>query len=140
MKKLILLFCIAFTCLISSAQTNKEYEKAVMEYLEVTNTKETAVSGLVAVYQGMNLGVKDLQGMSEEIVDAMWPIMIKGYIPIMQQYYTLDDLKAIIAFYKTPAGKKLAKYNPEVAQKAMELSTTPEMINAIQPIIFKYLQ
>lgn len=90
------------------------------------------------MYQNMNLPISNMQGMCEKIVDIMWPKMIQGYSTIMQQYYSLDDLNTIVSFYKTPAGRKFAKYNPVVVQKAMEFSSTPEMVRLIDPINLKY--
>lgn len=140
MKKLLLFFCICFSGLIATAQSGKGYEKAVIDFMEATNAKETTITGLVSMYQNMNLPVSNMQGMCEEIVDTLWPKMIEGYTSIMQEYYSLDELNAIIAFYKTPAGKKFAKYNPVVVKKAMEFSMTPEMYSLIEPIILKYIK
>lgn len=140
MKRLVLLFCIVFSISFANAQSGNGYEKAVIEFMEVTNSKETAITGLISIYQNMNLPVANMQGMCEEIVDTLWPKMIEGYTSIMQEYYSLDELNAIIAFYKTPAGKKFAKYNPVVVQKGMEFSMTPEMYSLIEPIILKYIK
>lgn len=138
MKKLLLFICICFSGLIATAQSGKGYEKAVIDFMEATNAKETTITGLVSMYQNMNLPISNMQGMCEEIVDIMWPKMIQGYSTIMQEYYSLDDLNTIVSFYKTPAGRKFAKYNPVVVQKAMEFSMTPEMVSLIEPIILKY--
>ena len=138
MKKIILLFSLVLSSIVSHAQVGSGYEKAVVDFMEVTNAKETTTTALVSMYQNMNLPISNMQGMCEEIVDTMWPKMISGYTKIMQEYYTLDELKDIIAFYRTPAGKKFAKYNPEVVQKAMEFSMSSEMVSQIEPIIRKY--
>lgn len=140
MKRLIIFLSISFVYLIASAQSGNGYEKAVLEFMEVSNAKETAITAMVSMYQNMNLPVRNMQKMCEEIVEAMWPKMIQGYTTIMQEYYSLDDLNTIISFYKTPAGKKFAKYNPEVMQKAMEFSMSPEMVNLIEPIVLKYVR
>lgn len=47
--------------------------------------------------------------------------LIEKMIPIYDKYYTLDDLKAINAFYDTPAGKKLISVMPQVTMEAMKV-------------------
>lgn len=138
MKKLLLYIFFSCSFILVYAQNGNGYDRAVVDFMEVTNAKETTISGLESMYQSMNLQVNNMHRMCEEIVDAMWPNMIKGYSTIMQEYYTLDELNAIISFYRTPAGKKFAKYNPAVTQKAMEFCMSSDMINLIKPIILKY--
>lgn len=139
MKRLFLYIIFSFSFILTYAQSGNGYERSVADFMEVTNAKQTTISGLESMYQNMNLQVSNMHRMCEEIVEAMWPNMIKGYTTVMQEYYTLDELNAIISFYKTPAGKKFAKYNPAVIQKAMEFSMSPEMINLVKPILLKYM-
>lgn len=138
MKKLLLYIFFSCSFILAFAQNGNGYERAVVDFMEATNAKQTTISGLESMYQSMNLQVNNMHRMCEEIVEAMWPNMVKGYSTIMREYYTLDELNAIISFYKTPAGKKFAKYNPAVMQKAMEFCMSSDMINLIQPIILKY--
>ncbi len=138
MKKILLYFLLVIPFL-ANAQTGHGYERAVIDFMEVTNAKETTISGLESMYQNMNLQVSNLHQMCTEVVETMWPRMIKGYTVIMQEYYTLNELNEIICFYKTPAGRKFARYNPVVVQKVMEFSMSSEMVNLIQPIILKYV-
>ena len=41
--------------------------------------------------------------------------------PVYQKHLTLEDLKAITEFYKTPAGKKLAEKTPLITQESMKV-------------------
>ena len=137
MKKF-LLYILFLAPLFAYAQTDNGYEKAVSDFMEVTNAKETTMAGIESMFQKMNLQVNNVHQMCEDIVETIWPSMIKGYTTIMQEYYTLNELNEIIYFYKTPVGRKFAKYNPEVSQKIMRFSMSPEMVNLIRPIILKY--
>jgi uncharacterized protein len=49
----------------------------------------------------------------QDLVDKM--------IPIYAKYYSLDDLKAINAFYETPAGQRLLLAMPHVMQESMQI-------------------
>ena len=138
MKKFLLYIFFSLSFLLSFAQTGNGYERAVIDFMEVTNAKETTVIGMESMYQNMSLQVNNMHQMCEEIVEAMWPSIIKGYTTIMKEYYTLNELNEIIHFYRSPAGRKFAKYNPEVVQNAMGFCMSSEMVNLIQPIILKY--
>ncbi len=65
---------------------------------------------------------------SEAYRRANVPELVEGiYYPVYDKYFTADDLKDLIAFYKSPTGKKLAKITPqlyvEVTQKFNEVFT-----------------
>ena len=45
--------------------------------------------------------------------------LVKVYVPIYQKHLTLDDLKKIVAFYESPAGKKLGAVTPAITMEGM---------------------
>lgn len=47
--------------------------------------------------------------------------LIEKIIPIYDKYYTTEDLKAVNAFYETPAGQKLLSTLPQAMQEAMKV-------------------
>ena len=47
--------------------------------------------------------------------------LLEMIIPIYDKYYTLEDLKAVNAFYSTPAGQKILSTLPQVMQESMEI-------------------
>jgi hypothetical protein len=42
-------------------------------------------------------------------------------IPLYDKYYTLDDLKAVNAFYASPAGQKVMSTMPQLMQESMKI-------------------
>ena len=48
--------------------------------------------------------------------------LIPMLVPIYEKYVALDDLKAINAFYQTPAGLRLTEKTPEMLQETMEVT------------------
>ena len=42
-------------------------------------------------------------------------------VPVLDHQLTHDDVKAIIAFYQSPAGKKLAGATPAITKEAMQV-------------------
>jgi len=47
----------------------------------------------------------------DELVDVV--------LPVYQKHLTEEDIKGVIAFYKTPAGKKFAEKTPVITQESM---------------------
>lgn len=55
--------------------------------------------------------------------------------PIFNKYYTENELKDLIAFYKTPTGKKAISVMPQIASESMQLSNQlimPKMMELMQ--------
>jgi uncharacterized protein len=45
--------------------------------------------------------------------------LVEMIVPIYAKYYTDADVRQMIAFYKTPLGKKIIQNNPAIAQASM---------------------
>ena len=60
--------------------------------------------------------------------------MSKVYIEV----YTKEDIKAMLAFYDSPVGKKLGEKAGEISEKSME--ATQELSGEIQTLVMKYMQ
>jgi hypothetical protein len=67
----------------------------------------------------------------EARMDALMDEMLKQYpvqqltdaiVPVFQQHFTRNELKAITAFYSTPVGIKLLREQPELTQQSMQIS------------------
>ncbi len=65
-----------------------------------------------------------------DLPDAFWDKLIKEMdssklveklIPIYAKYYTLEDLKAVNAFYATPAGEHMLAAQPQIMNDSMSI-------------------
>lgn len=70
MKKFFFII-FSFSFILTYAQSGNGYERSVADFMEVTNAKQTTISGLESMYQNMNLQVSNMHRMCEEIVEAM---------------------------------------------------------------------
>jgi hypothetical protein len=60
---------------------------------------------------------------TKKIFDAMsWKKMEPEYITLFSSVYTVEELKAIVAFYKSPAGQSMLKKQPMLMQKSMQIA------------------
>jgi hypothetical protein len=51
-------------------------------------------------------------GISKQLVDML--------VPIYAKYYTDTDVRQMIAFYKTPLGKKIIRNNPQISHDSLQ--------------------
>ena len=47
--------------------------------------------------------------------------LIEKIIPVYDKYYTIEDLKAINAFYETSAGQKVLSALPQLMQETLKI-------------------
>ena len=67
----------------------------------------------------------------EERMDKLMDNMMKQFpvenltdaiVPVIQKHLTRNELRAVTAFYATPAGQKLLKEQPAITQESMQVS------------------
>ena len=124
MKRLFILSLIVISTLrTASAQGDAEYKAAFKKFFELSgsqNTFKTMVPQLIAMFKQQKSGVPDAFWQEFE-ADAIKSTdnLIDLMAPIYQKHLTLADLKKIIEFYESPAGKKLAEKTPLISQESM---------------------
>ncbi|MDD3118613.1 MAG: DUF2059 domain-containing protein [Victivallales bacterium] len=62
------------------------------------------------------------QVMSKVMATLGWDKIKNDYIKIYSEVYTEDELNAVIAFMKSPAGRKMREKSPQLMEKAMRLA------------------
>jgi len=62
--------------------------------------------------------------LKKEVYDVQVAELNKKLIPIIKKHYTHEDVKGMIAFYQTPAGKKMAEKTPLITLESAQLSQT----------------
>ena len=58
----------------------------------------------------------------KEVFDVEVAGLIKQLIPIYKKHFTKEEVKAIVAFYESPIGKKLASQTPLISVESMQVS------------------
>lgn len=61
--------------------------------------------------------------------------VMEVYAPIYRQHMTLDELKKVVAFYESPAGRKLGETATAVATESMPMiqQLSMEMVQEMMP-------
>ncbi len=82
---------------------------------------------------------RQLNAIAEEIVDIIYPKMKVALGRILQQNFSVEELRQINAFYETPVGKKLNSLQPVLMQTGMQVAQQSDVQAQIQQIVQKHL-
>ncbi len=143
---------ITVACVVSwsCAYGQTDQQKALAEELmNVMNVKETIDQSMAMVKQMIpsqmqmaqqGAGQKEISPQASEQAMQTMDIIAQefsydkikdDYIRLYSEVFSEDEMKGIIAFYKSPAGQAFLKKQPELMKKSMELSQ--KMMMRIMP-------
>ncbi|MCM1292911.1 MAG: DUF2059 domain-containing protein [Bacteroides sp.] len=132
---ILLILAMAPVCCMAQSAQSDGYATEVYKVLETSNTKANMIA---STWKNMNLPF-NCEAAAKEVVDDIWPDLVKDLTAEYRKYFTLADLKAINQFYASPAGRKFAKYSSAMAtaiQQIIQQKYQTRMIN----ILTKYMQ
>ena len=117
---LLLLFCH----FLLTAQVSESYQNTLNEMIRVSGTGEAFISSVQQMKkmfkaQFADLKDEDWNSIEEYINKESFPNLINQLSPVYQKHLSEEDLKTIIAFYNSEAGKKFAEKTPLIAQESM---------------------
>lgn len=121
MKKLLILaFFIMGSFALSAQQTTLDED--IRQLMEISGAAKVGVQ----VMEAMTVQFKQVL---PEVPTEFWNEAMKEFnsdalveliIPIYKKYFTADEIKQLIAFYKTPLGQKVTSTLPAITQESME--------------------
>lgn len=154
MKKVILTVAVLAMTQVGLAQAKKAAPKAEAAPVTVSavSTDDAFKAEVMKVIERsgsggqMNSAKKQILGMIPEDkhaaftveFDAMMPKIYEGTAKIYMEEYTRDDIKAMLAFYESPIGKKMAEKAEVIAEKSQ--ASMMELQGEIQTLVMKYMQ
>jgi len=125
------LLCIA-VILVASIVVKAQTEPTDADIIKMQQVNGSAGSidamypRIVAQLKAAKPGVTEEQwaAVKKEVFDVEVAELSKQLIPIYKKHFTQEDVKAIIAFYESPIGKKLAEQTPLISTESMQASQT----------------
>lgn len=146
MKKLILalalLLCAAFPAAAQEEPSPGEME-AVREFLEAMRMREMLPRTIEAVMDGEMMGTEE---MPEEFMDVMREFFAEhfryedlepGFIRMYTDLFTEEELRAVTAFYRTPAGQRFVELTPEMTARTQQI--TSEVMEDAMPALMQLM-
>ncbi len=134
MKKLLFAVVFALVCQLGVAQdkASKEDVAAVIE--------KSGASGQLnsAKKQVLSMIPQEKQAAFVVEFDLLMKKVNDATVEIYMQEYSKEDIKAMLAFYNSPVGKKMAEKSEIIATKSQE--SMAGLQGEVQALLMKYMQ
>jgi hypothetical protein len=125
MKNKIFSVVIAFLAfaVVAQAAISSEKKQEIEKMLKLTGTEKMMGQVPGQMIDAFKTALPDAPATFWQQFAAKANIreLIDEIIPIYDKYYTLEDLRAVNAFYSTPAGQKIIATLPQVMQESMQI-------------------
>ena len=119
----------------SEAPVDEAFKKDVMKVIERSGAGGQMAS---AKKQILAMIPEDKQAAFLVEFDALLPKVYEATSKIYMEEYTKEDIKAMLAFYESPVGKKMAQKSETIATKSQEALMSLQ--GDIQALVMKYMQ
>lgn len=123
------------TATATSSSTDEAFKKDVMKVIE-----RGEMGGQMSSVKKQILGMipEDKQAAFLVEFDAIIAKVYDGTAKIYMEEYTKEDIKAMLAFYESPVGKKMAEKAESVMKKSQE--SMMDLQGEVQTLMGKYMQ
>ena len=127
MKKLFYILTLAIilasVSLSAKAQTpSPAYKALVRELLDLSNMRQSTEETVTAGFNNMGLKFNvPTSQVVNDLLDSIWDKYIDECVALYAKYYTLEEVRQLSEFYKTPLGQKLTKYHPVITRESMAI-------------------
>lgn len=126
MKTAIFVLSFSLTFLSSTtAQVDQAYTDTLSMLLEASgarNTFSVVIDQSISFYKQQYDEVPDAfwDELQKEMGENAYDDLVKLLAPIYYEHLNQEDLEAILAFYRSPAGRKMAQKTPLITAAAMQ--------------------
>ena len=105
------------------AEISQEKRQEIETMLKLTGMQQLTDQMMAQMIQGMSANMPTVppefwQRFSKNLKTAE---LIEKIIPLYDKYYSLEDLKAVNAFYSSPAGQRMIQTLPQIMQESMKI-------------------
>jgi len=134
MKKLLLTIALVLAAQVGMAQDDA-FKKDVMKVIEMNGSNEQLK---MAKDQIVKMVPAEKQAAFIIEFDATLPSYYEKVAKVYMETYTKEDIKAMLAFYESPVGKKITAKSSELAEKSQ--AAMQEWGQGLQTMMMKYMQ
>jgi hypothetical protein len=134
MKKLIVAVAFAFVTHVGFAQ-DEAFKKDVLRVIEMSGAANQMKS---AKNQILQMVPKEKQAAFIIEFDSTLPSLYDKLAVIYMEEYSKEDIKAMIAFYESPVGKKINEKSGVILEKSQ--AAGQEWGQGLQTMMMKYAQ
>ncbi|MFN7674560.1 DUF2059 domain-containing protein [Flavobacterium sp.] len=134
MKKLLVAVAFAFVTHVGFAQ-DEAFKKDVLRVIEMSGATNQMKS---AKNQILQMVPKEKQAAFIIEFDSTLPSLYDKMATIYMEEYSKEDIKAMIAFYESPVGKKINEKSGVILEKSQ--AAGQEWGQGLQTMMMKYAQ
>lgn len=126
MRKILLCFVLFWMgTMCVSAQTDN-YDASVKKMLLVSGGAETFKVVVPQMISMMKAQLPDVPAsywdeVQSEFSKAAFDELVALLVPVYKKHLSQQDIEAVIKFYETPAGKKMAAASPQISSESMQI-------------------
>lgn len=107
-------------------QADPAYVSRLNELMELGGSMkvyENVVNQMIDIYkqQFPDIPAEYWQIVREEVNNISLSELIEKLAPVYARYLTLEDLDGVIAFYKSPVGRKLSESTPMISAESVQI-------------------
>ena len=112
------------TSFAASAQNTSSYAATLNKLMDVSGSRQVFKAAIVQMMtmvksQQTNVPEEFWKEMESELSKMSGDDLVAMLVPIYQKHMTEADLKSVIAFYESPAGRRYAEKTPLITQESM---------------------
>ena len=134
MKNLFIAIVLFLSVNVSSAQ-DAAFKEDVLRVIKLSGS-----TGMMDVAKKQILGMVPQAKQAAFLVEfeATMPALYDKFAAVYMKEYTHDEIKAILKFYETPIGKKMAEKAAPIYEQS--LASSQEWAQGLQAMMMKYMQ
>lgn len=119
--RLVAFIALCLLTTIARAQIAPDKQAEIEKLLRITGMEQMAQQMVSQTFAQLRQDIKNVpEGYWDRVTKkAHGKDIVDMIIPIYDKYYSVDDLKAINAFYSSPAGQRVLSTLPQVMQESM---------------------
>lgn len=142
-----MLVALAFALLAGGlrAQTtaiSDDFAADIRKVLNATKGKETMADMMSASFGQMasQLGMTEEEAgkMAAFVVERIYPKVEVKMVELYARHFTHDEVKQLVAFYETPAGRKAGEKAPVIAAEGVKIGAG--MASDIQAAVMEFMR
>ncbi|WP_321279615.1 DUF2059 domain-containing protein [Marinifilum fragile] len=123
---LLMLLFTASTCFASQGVNDDEYAKDVKHLFQVNgsaNSFKQSIKTMIEHFksQESNVPASYWEKTEEEFLKTSFDDLYNMIVPIYRKNLSHEDVKAMIAFFESDAGKRIAQKTPAITAESMQV-------------------
>lgn len=94
--------------------------REIERLLELSGTRamiRSQIDAMTANFERMNMKPEEIAAVRNEFLSGLEPL-VQSTIDIYERNLTLEEIRAFVAFYESPAGQKVSKAMPAILRES----------------------